>query len=398
MKSADYLSEPHTNCTSDLVVFSHLRWDFVYQRPQHIMSRQARSRRVYFVEEPKPTNFDFSYLRYFEKSDGLRIVVPYLPRDLDATTAIEEQSLLLNELFEREIISDYTFWYYTPMALPFTSHLKPDVIIYDCMDELSHFQGAPVEIVDYEKKLLKKADVVFTGGRSLYEAKRHLHNNIHPFPSSIDAAHFKQARTLESEPVDQRCIPRIRLGFFGVIDERMDIDLIDGIASLKPDWNLILLGPVVKIDEKTLPRRSNIHYLGMKDYKTLPYYLSGWDVAVLPFARNKSTRFISPTKTPEYLAAGRPVVSTSIVDVVRTYARENLVYIADTPTEFVKCAELAMQDAKNPKWVQRVDEFLSQMSWENTCDQMTKLETRARTQKFQRQPLLLTGPRPQAGA
>jgi UDP-galactopyranose mutase len=240
------------------------------------------------------------------------------------------------------------------------------------MDELSAFKNAPAALREREAELFKRADLVFTGGQSLYEAKRHQHHSIHAFPSSIDAPHFMQARAMVDERADQREIPHPRIGFFGVIDERMDIDLLAGVADLRPDWHLVIIGPVVKIDENDLPRRDNIHYLGGKSYKELPAYLSGWDVAMLPFARNESTRFISPTKTPEYLAAGCPVVSTSIRDVVRPYGQKGLVHIADTPEEFAAAIDTAIK-TDSPQRLMEVDSFLRQTSWDRTWSQMSDL-------------------------
>lgn len=371
---------PPSSCSSDLIVFSHLRWDFVFQRPQQIMSRLARDRRVYFFEEPKFSNFDAPYLHLSHRNmGGVKVIVPHLPVGLDEAEISSAISYLVDDLIHEENIVEYTTWYYTPMALTFTQHLRPHVVVYDCMDELSAFKNAPSRIREYEMELLRRADVVFTGGYSLYEAKKSSHGNIHPLPSSIDAAHFRQARKPLVEPNDQKSIPHLRLGFFGVIDERLDIDLVDGISKLRPDWNLVLLGPVVKIDPRTLPQRKNIHYLGIKDYMELPYYLSGWDVAMLPFARNEATRFISPTKTPEYLAAGKPVVSTSIRDVVRPYGKEKLVAIADTPEDFVKSVESVLAQAtENSKWLSHVDNFLAEMSWDKTCSEITSLENQTR--------------------
>ena len=183
--------------------------------------------------------------------------------------------------------------------------------------------------------MLARADLVFTGGQSLYEAKRGQHPRVFAFPSSVDAAHFARARRATDDPADQAAIPHPRLGFFGVIDERMDLDLLAAIADARPDWHLVIIGPVVKVDPASYRERANIHYLGKKDYQELPGYLAGWDVALLPFAINESTRFISPTKTPEYLAAGKPVVSTPIRDVVRPYGMRGLVHIAATADDFV---------------------------------------------------------------
>jgi UDP-galactopyranose mutase len=228
---------------------------------------------------------------------------------------------------------------------------------------------------DREAELLRRADVVFTGGQCLYEAKVGRHSCLHAFPSSIDYAHFAQARSPECvEPHDQAGIRGPKIGYIGVIDERMDIALLEGMARLRPDYQFVMVGPVVKIDPDSLPRLPNIHYLGGRSYKELPAYLAGWDVAILPFAHNESTRFISPTKTPEYLAAGRPVVSTSITDVVRPYGIQKLVRIADTPEEFVTAIDAAMTvDAQNADWAKRRDAFLSQMSWDNTFSRMYEL-------------------------
>ncbi|MGE0127399.1 MAG: glycosyltransferase family 1 protein [Blastocatellales bacterium] len=363
-----------SNDLPDMVCLSHLRWDFVYQRPQHLMSRSACERRVFFVEEPifgaPVPKLDIS-----QRDCGVVVVVPHLPEGLnDAEVAAIEQSLLLDELFLEYNVSDYILWYYTPMALAFTWHLEPLATVYDCMDELSAFKFAPRNLKQREAELLACADLVFTGGYSLYEAKCHLHPNIHPFPSSIDPAHFRKARKKPAEPEDQAGIPHPRLGFFGVIDERMDLELLAGVADARPDWHLVMIGPVVKIDPADLPRRSNIHYLGGRDYQNLPAYLSGWDIAMLPFARNESTRYISPTKTPEYLAAGIPTISTSIRDVAHPYGQQRLVEIADTPNDFVAAAERLMSSRFDRNaWLHQVDEILASNSWDSTWARMMHL-------------------------
>jgi UDP-galactopyranose mutase len=212
----------------------------------------------------------------------------------------------------------------------------------------------------------------------LYEAKRSLHPAVHCFPSSIDKAHFGKARTITTDTDDQKHIRHPRLGFFGVIDERFDIELLDAVSKQRPDWQFIIIGPVVKIDPNSLPRRTNIHYLGPRRYEELPSYLANWDIALLLFARNDATRFISPTKTPEYLAAGKPVISTSIRDVVRPYGQMNLVRIADTPNEFIRAAAeiLSSSWTKKAEWLTNVDRFLSEMSWDNTWQQMAELINR----------------------
>lgn len=359
---------------ADLVCLSHLRWNFVYQRPQHLLSRFAKQRRVFFVEEPIFSSEASNRLDISTSQEGVSVVVPHLSEGMSQEAIETKLKELLDELFAQAQIREYILWYYTPMALGFTDHLKPLVLVYDCMDELAAFKGAPPALLDREAELFKRADLVFTGGQSLYEAKRDRHPHVYAFPSSIEREHFAKARDLTDEPADQIDIPHPRLGFFGVIDERMDIELLGGIAEARPEWHLVILGPVVKIDPAVLPRHANIHYLGGKSYQELPTYIAGWDVAMLTFARNESTRFISPTKTPEYLAAGKPVVSTSIRDVVRPYGENGFVEIADTVTDFIAAAEAVMnRDPHQSGWLDRVDAFLAQNSWDSTWGQMVQL-------------------------
>ena len=357
----------------DLVCFSHLRWDFVYQRPQHLLTRFARDRRVFYVEEPIYGNGSMR-LEVRETAPGLHVVVPQLPEGLRSEIAINAvMKEMTRQLFSDYEIDDYIFWYYTPMALKFTDHFNPIASIYDCMDELSAFKGADSQLPALEKELFRCVDLVFTGGQSLYEAKCHQHSAVHAFPSSIDASHFGKARTAVQDPDDQASIPHPRLGFFGVIDERFDAELLAQVASRRPDWNFVIIGPIVKIDPASLPSNPNIHYLGAKKYNELPDYLAGWDIALLLFARNESTRFISPTKTPEYLAAGKPVISTSITDVIRPYGELKMVEIADAPDEFIHAAEKILSSKSQSEWLARVDTFLENVSWDKTWAQMSKL-------------------------
>ncbi len=295
-----------------LFVFSHLRWHFVTQRPHHLLTRAAQSRHVYFWEEPwfheaadpESRGRDGGWLEFLQvdQTPDVTVIRPHFNHGEDAT---EGQRRLLNRYLSDRGLECFDSWYYTPMALSFTAHLHPRVTIYDCMDELSAFLGAPPELIEREKELFRVADVIFTGGQSIYDAKRSKHSNVHAFPSSIDLPHFAQARTVQSDPPDQAGISHPRVGFFGVLDERFDSALVSEVALLRPHVQFVFLGPIVKIDPAQLPTASNIHYLGSKSYAGLPRYLAGWDAAILPFAMNDSTRFISPTKTPEYLAAGK---------------------------------------------------------------------------------------------
>lgn len=358
----------NTNVISDLICFSHLRWNFVFQRPQHLLSRFARQFRLFYVEEPIFYDGEDT-IQITLTSEDVFVVVPHLKQGQE-TSPESRQKKLLEKLFSKLQIEKYIFWYYTPMALSFTKEFEPALVVYDCMDELSAFKFAPPALKQLEADLLKKADVVFTGGHSLFEAKKDAHHNIHPFPSSIDKAHFQKGRLKSKDPKDQQKIPSPRFGFYGVVDERMDIDLIGKVAKMKPDWHFVIIGPVVKIDPATLPKHSNIHYLGGKNYSELPAYLAGWDIAIIPFALNESTRYISPTKTPEYLSAGKPVISTSIRDVVKPYGVQKLVHIADSPKDFIKAAEKELKETDRSEWLSRVDEFLADNSWDNTWKNM----------------------------
>ena len=360
-----------------LICFSHLRWNFVFQRPQHLMSRFAREMDVIFWEEPVDIGADeTAHLRVREAEDapGVWIAVPHLPQGLEEGA----REAALKRLLDAHVSSvrgPLVAWYYTPMMLPFSRRLDADVTVYDAMDELSKFRFAPPRLLELEAELLAKADIVFTGGSSLYEAKKGRHANVHCFSSSVDRVHFLKARAGQFEPADQEDLPRPRLGFYGVLDERFDTELLTRVAEMRPEWSFVMVGPVVKIAPEDLPHRPNIHYLGPKTYAELPAYLSGWDVALMPFAMNESTQFISPTKTPEYLAGGRPVVSTPVKDVVRHYGHLQGVFIAADAGSFVAACEKALELSRNPEsgWLAEADLLLSASSWDTVQARMAGL-------------------------
>jgi len=358
-----------------LLCFSHLRWDFVFQRPQHLMVRFARTMPVIFWEEPiegdGPARLDLR-----EGAPGVTVATPHLPHHCSGQAREDALRHLLDELVGDQTSGNETKlirWYYTPMMLTFSAHLRAQCTIYDCMDELANFRFAPPELIPLERELFAAANLVFTGGYSLFEAKRKQHACVHPFPSSVDVGHFATARKGGDAP-GQQGLPRPRLGFYGVIDERLDLDLIAAMADARPDWSIVMVGPVVKIDPADLPQRPNILYLGSKSYDELPAHAAGWDVALMPFAINEATQFISPTKTPEYLAAGLPVVSTPIADVIRHYGDLAGVLIADTPERFIAACEQALAlRAADSSWREEADALLAEQSWDQVAARMLTL-------------------------
>jgi glycosyltransferase involved in cell wall biosynthesis len=362
------------NTRPALLVFSHLRWNFVYQRPQHLLSRLARQHRVVFVEEPVHAGPQATAQLQVEQLAQIPVTVLRLASRLPAGGFDAAAMALLRPLLGRFLaeagIGAYLAWFYTPMALPLLGGLTPRAVVYDCMDELAAFKDAPAEMGAREDLLLTLADLVLTGGPSLYEAKRHTNAHVYCLPSAVDAAHYvagpqrRRGPHWQAGAALQRRLARPRLGFFGVIDERLDLDLIAGLADLRPKWHLVLVGPVCKREAHELPRRPNLHWLGQQPYERLPALVHGWDVCLLPFALNRHTRFISPTKTLEYLAAGKPVVSTPIHDVARLYG--DVVRLAADAPGFVAAieADLACTPAQRTRARRRAEAVVTRCSWD----------------------------------
>ncbi|MGA8027864.1 MAG: hypothetical protein WB992_12030 [Bryobacteraceae bacterium] len=346
------------------------------------MSRFALDRRVFFFEEPVFEDGQPHLRGSICSKTGVRVYTPILPPGLNRQEISNLQNSLLELMLGQNEVDDYMAWYYTPMAMEYAFTLRPKVTVYDCMDELSAFSGAPAAMRHNEEALFAQADLVFTGGASLFDSKRRQHPSAHLFPSSIDFAHFAGARLIKRDPEDQAALGRPRLGYAGVIDERMDLDLLRYVAGERPDWQIVLLGPIAKIDPASLPQARNIHYLGMKPYAELPAYFSGWDIGMLPFALSESTQFISPTKTPEYLAAGLQVVSTPIRDVISSYGDLDLVGIANGASEFITVAESLLQRRQDADFRDRADRFLSKSSWDRTWSNMNGLMEQAYMSKY----------------
>ncbi|MEI6417453.1 MAG: glycosyltransferase [Sphingomonadales bacterium] len=368
-----------------LIVLSHLRWDFVVQRPQHLLSRAAADFDVIFLEEPVWEG-DVAGMRDMWRDTGagygITVMQPLLPVGTRPAAALAHQADIAASLAARAGTGPLYLWYYTPMALAFTRALAADLVILDKMDELAAFAFAPPELAVLEAELLANADLVFTGGASLQAAALRKRADAHCFPSSIDTAHFGSARRGDlADPASQRDLARPRIGFFGVIDERMDLALVAAVAALQPAWQLVMIGPIAKIDPASLPRAANIHWLGARPYADLPAYLAYWDIAWMPFALNAATRHISPTKTPEFLAAGLPVISTAIPDVVTGHGKSGLVEIALDAADVVACAaEMLALNANPARRAQRlavVDRHLAGTSWDLTWAAMQALISNA---------------------
>ena len=356
----------------DLVALSHLRWDFVYQRPQHLLSRAARHHRVLFVEERVETDaFDLAPRQVLP---NLTVVTPSVPAGTDHAAAEAWLAGELSRLVRGWRREELAVWHYDVMAEPLSRGLDPAVVVYDCMDELSLFRGAPPDLIERERVLLRRADLVFTGGHSLWEAKRDLHPGVHAFPSSVDVQHFSRARREQEEPLALRDIPHPRLMYAGVIDERIDLSLLASVAA-SGVGEVVLIGPTAKIDPDDVPSGPGMHRLGIQPYEALPALFAHASVGLMPFALNEATRFISPTKTPEYLAAGLPVVSTPIRDVVRDYAGlSGTVRIADGTRAFIEACEDLLR--RRPS-MDGADRLLATMSWDATWEAMERLVKQA---------------------
>ena len=350
---------------SDLVVLSHLRWVFVWQRPQHLISRLARNRRTWFVEEPMVGKVIEPALRTAEHGPVTRVwlEVPGEQRHVDFGDQVAAcygdalKALLGNE-------HGRVVWLYTPMAFEIGTALEPEVVVYDMMDDLASFKGAPAALRFLQQQALRRADVVFAGGRSLHRSVAGHRPDAHLFASGVEPEHYAAAGAA------RRGGPRPVAGYVGVIDERIDLELIRKLAAALPDWEIRLVGPVVKIDEDRLPRPENITYPGAQPYERLPQVMSEFDVGLMPFELNEATASISPTKTLEYLAAGLPVVSTRVPDVVADYGHE--VALADEADGFAAACAAGLAEDPDERRL-RVAPILRLHHWDAIAARMLAL-------------------------
>lgn len=373
------------NHQEELVVFSHLPWDFVWQRPQHLISRLARGRRTWFVEEPRVSDVEVPRL-CVEPRDGIQRVwldVPGPERlaGFDDPVAADYPSAVAQLLGSRP---DRTVWLYTPLALPLAEALDRRMLVYDVMDDLASFACASPRLRNAQRETLEVADLVFTGGRSIDGGVRgRTEAPVHLFPSGVEPEHFESARGRRggrSRPV---------AGYVGVIDERIDLELVGRLARQLPDWDIEMVGPVFKIDRADLPQAPNLRYPGMQPYERLPEVLGGFDVALMPFALNDATRSISPTKTLEYLAAGLPVVSTRVPDVVSAF--EDVVELRDDGAGFAAACREVLTHSLDVRDA-RLAPLLHERRWDTIAARMQKLMDRTEGE------LMAAGPTPAAAA
>lgn len=377
MKNID-LYGAHGSGSFSFIVHSHLRWDFVWQRPQQILSRLAQNHPVLFIEEPIYGHATGASLDITNPHTNILRVVPRLDdtyaNDYDRSEEIVLsllQEQLGNDLLLASLFKNPVLWFYTPMPAPIMiGEFGELAIVYDCMDELAQFKDAPLDIRKREQLLLKKAHVVFTGGRKLFEAKSRVHSNVHFFGCGVDTSHFGKARLAETAVAeDIKNLPTPIAGYFGVIDERLDYDLIRHLAKAKPDWTFVMVGPVVKISPALLPHEANIKWMGQREYIELPHYVKAYDVCLMPFALNDATQYINPTKTLEYMAAYKPILSTAVADVVKNFTP--IVQIANSPEEFVGKLETTRQ--LSAKTLEAGLAMASNASWETIVENIRSL-------------------------
>lgn len=346
----------------EMLVFSHLRWGFVYQRPQHLISRLSKSFKVLFIEEP------IAFHEEERNTFDLEVINTQLHVLKPRCSEIAGIADILKQFLSRRHFP--IGWFYSAAFSELLGDFEFERVIYDCMDELSLFRGANPQLVRQEKFLLSEADFVFTGGKSLYEAKKEHHQQVFCFPSSVEREHFESVEQDLTLPADIEPIKKPIVGYFGVIDERINLELLHDVARLRPNVNFVMIGPLAKIEEQDLPREKNIHYLGMKNYKDLPAYIAAFNIAMMPFALNDATKFISPTKTLEYMAAGKPIISTAIKDVERDY--RDCISIVNGPEEFSTAIDNLL-DAKELKIGEKYKEILDSTSWDQTAMKMEKI-------------------------
>jgi UDP-galactopyranose mutase len=312
-----------------IVAGSHLRHDGVWQRPHHVLARLGLRVPVLYVEEQLGSGDDHDTLEPLKAFDVLRPLRRAPAPGIDGATLAAVRAWCGRR---RPLV-----WLYSPMLLALADAFDTAPLVYDCMDDLAAFAFAPPEMRAREAELLARAGVVFAGGRSLFARRAGQARHLVLAPSGVEFERFAQAAAGPPHPA-LAGLSRPVFGYFGVLDERIDLATVAALGDTI--GTTVMIGPVAKIDSASLPRGPRLRYPGQVDYGELPRFLAGFDVAIMPFALNAATASISPTKTPEYLAGARPVVSTPIADVIADYG--TAVRFAATPSEFAEaCAEEA---------------------------------------------------------
>jgi glycosyltransferase involved in cell wall biosynthesis len=360
-----------------IIVHSHLGWDWVWQRPQQFHSRLSQRHKILFVEGPVPrAGLTAAQVSLREVADYPNIVVlqTEMPAERwnDGAWVDKERRRLVESVLSGPLGADFrdpVQWFYDPMAVTaFAGHLNESAIVYDCMDQLSQFRGAPAELARRDRELLAIANVVFAGGPKICKDKIKHNANCYSFGCGVDVEHFgRAAHPSTIVPADIAHLQRPVYGYIGVVDERIDYDLVATLAEKNAHGSVVMIGPWTKVDATTFPRRDNLHWLGQRDYGQLPAYAKGFDVCLMPFALNKATEFINPTKALEYMATGRPIVSTPIEDVVLQF--EDVVTIARTHEDFVSRCERAA-GGPNPIAIRRGLKRAKANSWESIVSQL----------------------------
>lgn len=358
-----------------IIALCHLSWDWVWQRPQQFLSRLAKTHPVLFVETycsdvPQTT----VRLRSVDAYPNLTICEMHLPasrwndgRYIDGERRRALRRALSNDLagrFERAIL-----WFNDPMAVTaFAGHLGESLIVYDCMDELSQFKGAPPTLVERERDLLEVADVVFCGGRKMRDKRLRVNPNSYFYGTGVDCRHFgsAQSATLAVDPEIAELDGPI-LGYFGVVDERIDYELLATLADADPSWHVVIVGPWTKVDPAEFPRRRNLHWFGARPYAQLPSITKGFTVCLMPFALNEATEYINPTKALEYMAAGRPVISTALDEVKSNFA--NVARIARSHEEFVTLCRREVNSPSQTR-IARGLKLAAENTWEAILEKM----------------------------
>jgi hypothetical protein len=360
-----------------LMVFSHMAWNPGQGRTPQLMAALAGRWQILFVEAPRHAA-GAARLESRAIRAGLTVLTLTTPAPAagfhDDAQAFGV-TLLREELAGRRLKIDIA-WLDTPMAWPLAQALGIACLAYDCLEgPPASLQFDAALLHQRESALMRTAALMVAAGPSLFNAHRHRHANLHCVCSAVHAEHFSPA-SLELTSararrghVLQSSLARPRLGYFGSIDERLDLDLLAALADRQPGWAFVMVGSVAGIAAERLPQRRNIHWLGEQDDALLPYLLAGWDLALMPYVVSEATRFLMPSQTLEYMAGYQPIVSTPVRDVQALYAPA--VTIAAPQAEaFSSACEEVLAESARARSARLIDmaRIVARHAWANTAD------------------------------